>query len=118
MDDVLNLWSVRVTLPDSVQEVEIELLGAPRPGWEITSEAKVVGSGPGSFEVVPLTSIDPGHHYKLDSSALGPEGSRAPTVAFTTDDLEKIGAGQVLSAISDKDFELISRDSFIQDRCG
>jgi hypothetical protein len=102
IDDELHKWSVTVTLPNRVQEVEVELLGTVRPGWEITSNAeKVLGTSPYSFKVVPLTSIEPGHHYTLDSSVSGPEGSRAPAVTFTTDDLPKIGAGEVLTADRD-----------------
>lgn len=32
MDDELHLWSVTVTLPNRVQDVEVELLGTVRPG--------------------------------------------------------------------------------------
>src|SRR5215212_3508475 len=67
MSDELHLWSVTVTVPSPVEDVEVELLGMARPGWEITTtEEEVVGSDPGSFTVVPLTSIDPGHRYTLD----------------------------------------------------
>lgn len=118
MDDELHLWSVTLTLPNRVQDVEVELLGTARPGWEITSnEEKVIGTGPGSFKVLPLTSIEPGHHYTLDSSEGGPEGSRAPAVTFTIDDLSKIGAGKVLAAIDHKRSKVASRDSFVNERC-
>ncbi|GAA4257626.1 hypothetical protein GCM10022255_075150 [Dactylosporangium darangshiense] len=118
MDDSLHKWSVTVTLPDQVQDAEVELLGAARPGWEITSnEEEVVGTGPGSFTVVPLTSIEPGHHYNLDSSDGGPEGSSAPTVTFTTDDLPKIGAGQVLATVDFDHSKIVSRESFVKERC-
>src|SRR5215467_11865684 len=101
-DPDLHEWSVTVTLPNTVQDVEVELLGSARPGWEITSKPHTIGSPPGGFKVTPLTSIDPGHHYKLDSSSEGPEGSMAPPVMFTTDDLSRIGAGEVLTAIDRK----------------
>lgn len=119
MDDELHLWSVTLTLPNRVQDVEVELLGKAQPGWEITSnEEKVIGTSPYSFKVIPLTSIEPGHHYALDSSDSGPEGSHAPTVTFTTDDLPKIGAGQVLAAIDRKRSKVVSRDTFVNERCG
>jgi hypothetical protein len=45
MDDGLHLWSVTVTLPNRVRDVEVELLGKVRSGWEITSnEEDVVGT--------------------------------------------------------------------------
>jgi hypothetical protein len=45
MDDGLHLWSVTVTLPNRVRDVEVELLGKVRSGWEITSnEEEVVGT--------------------------------------------------------------------------
>lgn len=119
VDGALHRWSVTVTLPGRVQDVEVELLGTVRPGWEITSsEEEVIGTGLDSFKVEPLTSIDPGHHYTLDSSASGPEGARAPAVTFTTDDLPKIGAGQVLAPIDHKRSKVVSRDSFVNERCG
>lgn len=117
-NDDLHLWSVTVTLPHPAPDVEVELLGAARPGWEITTtQPRTVGSGPNSFEVVPLTSIEPGHHYTLDSSTAGPEGSMAPGVTFTTEDLRKIGAGQVLAPADHKHSEVVPRDSFVKDRC-
>ncbi|MGI5242075.1 hypothetical protein [Dactylosporangium sp. CA-139066] len=119
MDDDFHVWSVTVTLPDQTQDVEVELLGAERPGWKITSsQEEVVGASPYSFKVVPLTSIEPGHHYTLDSSDGGPEGSSAPAVSFTTEDLTKIGPGQVLSAVDYDRSKVVSRDSFVNDRCG
>jgi hypothetical protein len=119
VDDELHEWSVTVTLPNRVQDVEVELLGTVRPGWEITSnEEKVIGTSPYSFKVVPLTSIEPGHHYTLDSSESGPEGSFAPAVTFTTDDLPNIGAAQVLAAIGHKRSKVMSRDSFVNKSCG
>ncbi|MEU8263398.1 hypothetical protein AB0C02_22570 [Micromonospora sp. NPDC048999] len=119
MDRDLHRWSVTVTLPKRVQDVEVELLGPTRPGWEITSnEEEVIGTGLDSFKVVPLISIDPGRHYTLDSSTIGPEGTRAPAVTFTTDDLSKIGAGQVLAPIDQKRSKVVSRDSFVNERCG
>jgi len=117
-DDALHTWSVTVTLPDKVQDAEVELLGAERPGWEITSkEKKVIGTGLSSLTVVPLTSIEPGHRYTLDSSDGGPEGAGAPTVTFTTDDLPKIGAGQVLATVDYDHSKIVSRDSFVKERC-
>jgi hypothetical protein len=118
VDHEFHPWDVTVTLPKPVREVEVELLGAARPGWEITSKEQTLGSSPGSIlRVVPLTSIEPGHHYTLDSSKGGPEGSSAPAVTFTTDDLLKIGPGQVMAPIDHKRSKVVSRDSFIEKRC-
>lgn len=118
-DSDLHEWSVTVTLPDQVRDVEVELLGTPRPGWVITTtQEEVVGTGLSSFKVIPLTSIDPGHHYTLDSSKGGPEGASAPAVKFTTDDLPNIGPGQVLAPIDHKHSKVVSRDSFVKERCG
>jgi hypothetical protein len=112
-------WYVTITLPKPVQEVEVELLGPARPGWEITSKEETRSSSPGDIlRVVPLTSIEPLHHYTLDSSTGGPEGSSAPAVTFTTDDLLKIGPGQVLAPIDHRRSKVVSRDSFIKERCG
>jgi len=121
-DDTKDLdshyWSVLIRPPKPVQQLEVELLGAPRPGWEIGSRAETFGSSPGSVRrFVPLTSFAPAHHYTLDSSIGGPEGATAPKVRFTTDDLRKIGPGQVLAAIDEKRSEVVSRDSFIKERC-
>ncbi len=79
--------------------------------------ARTVGDGAGSFQIVPLTSIEPGRHYTLDSSDPGPEGSSAPAIRFTTDDLTRIGPGQVLAPIDRKRSEVVSRDSFVNERC-
>jgi hypothetical protein len=113
-------WSVTVTLPTPVRDVDVELLGAPRPGWEITPKQTESASPSGglSFSVVPLTAFEPGHHYTLTSATYGPEGSSASMVTFTTDDLSRIGPGQVLSAVDHRHSKVISRDSFIKQRCG
>ena len=51
----------------------MELFGAARPGWEITTEKeKVIGSGLSSFKVIPLTSFEAGHHYKLTAGGANP----------------------------------------------
>lgn len=114
----LHSWSVTVAVPPGARDVDVELLGAPRPGWEVTSEVKTIGSSPYGFNVVPLRSIEPGHHYTLDSSEGGPEGATAPAVRFTTDDLAKIGTGQVLRPIDHQRSTVVPRDSFIDERCG
>jgi hypothetical protein len=118
MDDGLHEWSVTVTPPDPVQDVDVELFGAARPGWEITSdEERTIQGATGGVRIVPLTSIEPGHRYTLDSSESGPEGASAPAVTFTTADLAKIGAGQVLAPVDHKSSEVMSRDDFISERC-
>jgi hypothetical protein len=116
VDDEFHTWSVAVTPGEPVRDIEVELLGAPRPGWEITPKVRTDQPGLG-FDAVPLTKIEPGYRYTLDSSESGPEGTRALAVTFTTDDLPKIGAGQVL-APKDRDHStLVSRDSFVEKRC-
>jgi hypothetical protein len=118
MEDELHEWSVTVTLPNPVQDVDVELFGAARPGWEIfTDKEKVIGSGPGSFTVIPLTSLEPGHHYRLTARDYGPEGSFAAEVTFTVDDLRKIGDGQVMMVGDQKSLEIVSRESFIHESC-
>jgi hypothetical protein len=117
MDQDLHEWSVTVTVPNAARDVEVELLGAARPGWEITSEEKTIGSSPYGFKVIPLMSIEPGHRYTLDSSNGGPEGSRAPAVTFTTEDLPKIGTGQVLRPTDHQHSKVVPRDLFISERC-
>jgi hypothetical protein len=116
VDGELHRWSVTVTPRERVRDVEVELLGAPQPGWEITPEARTADPGL-SFDVVPLTKIEAGHRYTLDSSEPGPEGTHAHTVSFTTDDLPKIGEGQVLAPKDDEHSKLVSRDSFVKKRC-
>jgi hypothetical protein len=119
MDDELHRWSVTVTLPEPVQEIEVELFGAARPGWTITTEKEeVIGSGPGSFKAIPLRSFEAGHQYRLTSGDDGPEGSSAPMVTFTTDDLSKLGEGGALAAVDGSLAKMVSRESFIHQRCG
>jgi hypothetical protein len=62
-------------------------------------------------------AIDPGHHYTLNASNGGPEGANAPTVSFTTDDLTRIGEGQVLAPIDYKESDVVSRESFVKEAC-
>jgi hypothetical protein len=112
-------WSVTVTPPSPAKDIEVELFGAERPGWDLTTEQeRIVGSGQSSFKVIPLTSFDEGHHYKLTAGDYGPEGSSAPAVAFTTDDLPTIGDGKVLTAVDNKHTKIVSRESFVRDLCG
>ncbi|WP_125804443.1 hypothetical protein [Actinoplanes sp. ATCC 53533] len=118
-DNDLRIWSVTVTLPHQVRDVEVELLGAARPGWEITSrDGEIADTGLGAIKVVQLTSFEAGHRYRLDSSKSGPEGTKAPAVSFTTADLTGIGPGQVLAAVDRDDAEVVSRDAFVKDSCG
>lgn len=110
-DPVYRSWSVAVTVSAPVPDVEVELLGAERPGWQITS-SRVTGAQRG-----PLTSFEPGTHYVLNASRGGPEGTSAPTVSFTTDDLARIGDGQVLAPIDYKKTDVVSREAFVQEAC-
>ena len=117
--DDLYSWAVTVTLPHRVREVEVELLGKPRLGWTIApNRTQTVGTSPFSYKAVPLTSIEAGHRYTIDSSTEGPEGSTAPKVTFTTADLSRIGIGQVLAPADRKRSEVVSRDQFVKARCG
>ncbi|GAA2328893.1 hypothetical protein GCM10010170_005970 [Dactylosporangium salmoneum] len=121
-DDYTNTlltWSVTVAPPDRARSVDVELLGAVRPGWRLTTVRHTVDEGqPGSFEVIPLTAFEPGHRYALDSSDPGPEGSSAPTVLFTVDDLTKVPDGQVLVPEDHDHSKLMTREAFARDRCG
>lgn len=116
VDGEHHMWSVEVTPGEPVREVDVELFGAPRPGWEIRPKARTDDPAL-SFDLVPLTKIEPGYRYTLDSSESGPEGTRAPAVTFTTDDLPRIGPGQVLAPKDNEHSKLVSRDSFVTKRC-
>jgi len=114
----VHQWSVTVTLPTPVQDVDVELFGAARPGWKITAgRVETIGSGPRSFKNVPLTSLEAGHQYSLDSSSAR-NGVTTPVVTFTTDDLPRIGEGQVLASVdTEHSPRLMSSDSFVHERC-
>lgn len=113
--DEFRHWSVNVTPSRPARAVEVELLGKPRPGWEITTQE---ASSPGGMALVPLTSFEAGYRYVLDSSKGGPEGSSAPAAEFTMDDVAALGADQVLAPIDHDHSKVVSRDSFVKERCG
>src|SRR5262245_6955312 len=69
----LNEWEVIVTPPSPLREMEAELFGAPRPGWDVEPDRTVDGGGVPPFKVKQLTSLQPGHLYALGSSDGGPE---------------------------------------------
>jgi hypothetical protein len=118
-DRVLRTWAVTVTVPDGAAFVEVERLGAERPGFDVTTVAHTVeDTGAGAFGVVPLETFEAGEPYTLDSSDSGPEGTTAPKVTFRTDDLSRIGAGQVLAPVDRERSRVISRESFLKNRCG
>lgn len=110
-------WSAEVVVPAPAKDLDVELLGPARPGWQITSRGD--GSSPGTTgsRRLSLTSFEPGHHYVLNASKGGPEGTDAPTVSFTTDDLARIGEGQVLAPIDYKKTDVVSRASFVTEAC-
>ena len=110
-------WAVAVVAPGPAQDIEVELLGTARPGWQITSREDASSPGATGLRRLELTSFEPGHHYTLNASKGGPEGTGAPTVSFTTDDLTRIGPGQVLAPIDYKKSEVVSRESFVRDAC-
>jgi len=110
-------WSVQVVVPAPAEDIDVELLGAARPGWQITSRADAASPGATGLRRLALTSFEPGHHYVLNASKGGPEGTDAPTVSFATDDLARIGDGQVLAPIDYKKAEVVSRESFVREAC-
>jgi len=110
-------WAVSIVVSVPAQDVDVELLGAARPGWQITSRADTGSPSVTGLRRVVLTSFKPGHHYTLDASKGGPEGTSAPTVSFTTDDLARIGDGQVLAPVDYKKSKVVSRESFVNDAC-
>jgi hypothetical protein len=97
----LRDWSVTLTVTQPVQDVEVELLSADAPGVQSRS----------------LKSLEAGHHYKLNASRGGPEGTDAPTISFTTDDLGRIGPGQVLAPTDYKKSAVVARDTFVKEAC-
>jgi hypothetical protein len=112
-----SLWSVVVTVPDGASTIDVELLGEPRPGWEIVpvpASAPTRGTGGGRPEVTRLTSIDDGQEYVLDAARPATQFQDAPLVTFTTDDFAKIGSNEVLAATDYGKVEVISRDSFVE----
>jgi hypothetical protein len=113
----VNYWAVTVTPPVPVQDVEVELLGAARPGWRITSRENAGPLSATGRQWLELTSFEPGYHYELDASKAGPEGSAAPAVVFTTDDFARIGDGQVLAPIDHEKSEVVARQSFVKAAC-
>jgi hypothetical protein len=113
----LRLWDVTVTVPESAQEVDVELLGADRPGWEITSREDSGAAGVIGVPIRVLRSFEAGHRYRLNSSDGGPEGTDAPTVTFTTDDLARIGEGKVLAATDYDEQDVVSRSWFVREAC-
>jgi hypothetical protein len=104
-------------VPEPTQEVDVELLGADRPGWEITSREDSGASGVTGTPVRVLRSFEPGHRYRLNSSDGGPEGTDAPTVTFSTDDLARIGEGKVLAATDYDELDVVSRAWFVREAC-
>ena len=116
-DHDFDYWEVTVVVPAPAQDLDVELLGAARPGWRVTSRTETSSPGATGLRRRSLTSFEPGQHYTLNASKGGPEGTSAPTVSFTTDDLARIGEGQVLAPIDYKKAELVSRESFVKDAC-
>ncbi|MET8153032.1 hypothetical protein ACIBSW_30830 [Actinoplanes sp. NPDC049668] len=108
----ITRWSVTVDVPEGAERVDVELFGKARPGWDVTTE----NTG-GILSVVPLTAIEPGRSYLLDSANYGPEGSVAPRLAFTAADLPRIGPGQVLATAGRERSEIMSLDTFVDERC-
>ena len=119
-DTVSRDWSLTVYLAGPAQDVDVELLGVARRGWEITSPAPEDSPPPPGEtgrQRRMLTSFEAGHRYRLNASDGGPEGTDAPTVTFSTDDLGRIGEGQVLAATDYKELDIVSRESFVRVAC-
>ena len=116
-DHEYRYWAVTVTAPPPAHDVEVELLGADRAGLQITSREDAGSPGATGLQRRTLRSFEPGHHYTLNASKGGPEGTSAPTVSFTTDDLARIGKGQVLAPIDYKKSDVVSRESFVKEAC-
>jgi hypothetical protein len=111
-------WSVTVTLPGPVEDLEIELFGKARRGWEITTyKGTRPALGDAQIRYEELTAFEPGHPYELNSSEGGPEGTEAPAVAFTTDDLARIGPGEVLMATDYDEWKIVPRTTFVTRTC-
>lgn len=110
-------WSVHVTVPPPAHDVAVELLGADRAGRQVTSREDTPLPGATGLRRRALKSFEPGHHYTLNASKGGPEGSTAPTVSFTTNDLARIGNGQVLAPTDYKKSAVVSRESFVTQAC-
>jgi hypothetical protein len=115
-DHVFRSWSVDVSVPAPAHDVEVELLGADRPGRRVMSHDDASPGAPTPWRQ-ELKSFEPGHHYTLNASKGGPEGASAPMVSFTTDDLSRIGKGQVLAPVGDKKSDVVPRDSFVKEAC-
>lgn len=115
-DTEFRYWAVTVTVPSPAQAVDVELLGAERAGWLITS-GHDDSPGPTGLHSRVLGSFDPGHHYTLNASKGGPEGTSAPMVSFTTEDFARIGEGQVLAPIDYHKLDVVSRESFVKGAC-
>jgi hypothetical protein len=118
-DGRMALWSVVVTVPNGVSSIDVELLGEPRPGWEIVPVPTTgATNGPGIAgrhpDVTPLSIIDDDHEYVLDASRPATEFQDAPLLTFTTDDFTRIGSDEVLAATDYDKIEVISRDSFLE----
>jgi len=95
-------WSATVPVPAGADHVEVPLLGP---------------AGEDTVVVTPLTALEPGRFYALDSPNYGPEGTKAPSVTFTAADLPAIGSGQVLVANDPDSTKVIPLDSLIDKRC-
>jgi hypothetical protein len=115
-DNVSRSWTVDVSVPAPAHDVEVELLGEDRPGWQIMSHDDASPGATATWRQ-ELKSFEPGHHYTLNASKGGPEGASAPMVSFTTDDLARIGKGQVLAPTGDKKSDVVPRESFVEEAC-
>jgi len=111
-------WYVKVTPASPAREVEVELFGKERPGWEIDNDERVIVTSTGTHKYVQIKALDPAYVYVLSSAESGPEGAMAPAVRFTADDLASIGPGQVMVPVDHKHSKIVPRESFVTGRCG
>ncbi|GAA2597222.1 hypothetical protein GCM10010435_90630 [Winogradskya consettensis] len=116
-DNEFVYWAATVTTAAPADDVVVELLGADRAGLRVTSRDETGSPGVTGMRARALTSFEPGLHYTLNASEGGPEGTAAPMVTFTADDLARIGEGQVLAPIDYKKADVISRESFVKSAC-
>src|SRR4051794_37653407 len=70
-DHEYDYWAVTVDTPVPAQDLDVELLGADRPGWTITSREEAGSPSSTGLRRQVLTAFEPGHHYTLNASRGG-----------------------------------------------
>lgn len=103
--DTLVEW--RVSGEPAGEVVEAPLFGTPPVGWQTGDPTSEPPEGQ-SARTVSLTELTPGVRYSLS----GHSGRDSAPVHFTTDDLGRIGADDVLAPVSRRESEIMSRRTF------